>query len=146
MLTVDNALCGTNETILGTTAWHSITHGHLPLAILLSVEVMTSSIQLERLTSNLERHTSNAVPTKTFSDQCQSDNSASTTPLILTNISPGEADRNRRSALSLASRTQALLNEPADFIQHLNSQVCCNGCKSREACSHNVHSANSSLA
>ena len=98
---------------------------------------MTSSSQLEKYSSDL------AIAAKTFSDHCQSDNSASTPRLVLSNVSPNEADRNRRTTLSLASRTQALLNEPADFIQHLASQVCCSVSKIRVVYSHKVHSANS---
>jgi hypothetical protein len=123
----------------------TLSYGHLPSAVLLSFAAltsfaaMTSSSQLERYSSDL------AIAAKTFSDHYQSENSVSTPLLVLSNISPGEADRNRRSPPSLASRTQALLNEPADFIQHLASQVRCSVRKSNVAYSHNVHSANSLL-
>lgn len=98
---------------------------------------MTSSNQLERYSSDL------ATAAKTFSDHCQSEKSTSPPRLLPSNLSPGEADRNRRSTPSLASPPQPLLNEPADFIQHLASQVCCSGRKTKEAYSRNVHSANS---
>ena len=75
---------------------------------------MTSSSQLETLSNEL------AIAAKTFSDHCRSDDAAR--PHLVN--APGEADRARRNILTIATRLQTLLAEPAEFIQHLASQVC----------------------
>ena len=79
---------------------------------------MTSSCQLKTWSNDL------AIAAKTLSDHCWGDGTVSTPHLAITNVAPGEADRARRNILTIATRLQTLLAEPAEFIQHLASQVC----------------------
>ena len=81
---------------------------------------MTSSSQLETWSNDL------AIAAKTLSDHCRGDGTALTPHLATTNVAPSEADRARRNILTIATRLQTLLAEPAEFIQHLASQVCRN--------------------
>ena len=79
---------------------------------------MTSSSQLETWSNDL------AIATKTLSDHCRANGTASTLDAAFTNVAPGEVDRARRNILTIATRLQTLLAKPAEFIQHLASQVC----------------------
>ncbi|KAL9066490.1 MAG: hypothetical protein Q9161_007553 [Pseudevernia consocians] len=77
---------------------------------------MTNSSQLETWSNDL------AIAAKTLSDHCRADSSASTPYPAFTNDAPDEADGARRNILTIATRLQTLLAEPAEFIRHLASQ------------------------
>ena len=99
---------------------------------------MTSSSQLETWSNDL------AIAARTLSDHW-GDGTVSTPHLAITNIAPGEADRARRNILTIATRLQTLA-EPAEFIQHLASQVCRTRNFSVETRLNGVHRINSSHA
>lgn len=75
-----------------------------------------SSSQLETWSNEL------AVAARTLGDHYQADGTSSTPQLVITNVEPCEADRARRKILTIATRLQTLLAEPAEFIRHLASQ------------------------
>lgn len=99
---------------------------------------MTSLSQLETWSNDL------AIAVKTLNDHCRGDGTASTPHLAITNVAPGEADRARRNILTIATRLQTLLAEPAEFIQHLARQVCHTRNFSVETRLNGVHRTNSS--
>ena len=99
---------------------------------------MTSSSQLKTWGNDL------AIAAKTLSDHCRADGTASTPHLAITSVAPGEANRARRNILTIATRLQTLLAEPAEFIQHLASQVCHTRNFSVETRLNGVHRTNSS--
>ena len=66
-----------------------------------------------------------AIAVKTLGDHCPGHSTTLRPHLTIINTAPSEADRTRRNILSIATRLQKLLAEPAEFIQHLASQVCC---------------------
>lgn len=79
---------------------------------------MTTSLsQLEKYANDL------AAAVKTLTDHLRPAGAGSTSHLAVPSDVPGEVHRARRNVLANAARLQILLAEPADFIQHLASQV-----------------------
>lgn len=77
------------------------------------------------MTSQLQTYTSElAAATKVLADHYQDASVGSIPHLAVPASASCEMHRARREVLAIASRLQTLLFEPADFIQHLASQVC----------------------
>ena len=96
---------------------------------------MTSSSQLETWSNDL------AIAVKSLGDHYRAHGTTSTPHLAITNA---EADRARRDILTIATRLQTLLADPADFIQHLAGKVCPTRHLSLETCLNHVHRTKSS--
>ena len=79
---------------------------------------MTSSSQLEAWSNDL------ATAIKSLTDHPHGQGTASTPHLAIPNSASDETDRARRNILTIATRLQTLLVEPAEFIQHLAGKVC----------------------
>ena len=75
--------------------------------------------------SQLETYTHDLVSaSKTLANHCRDVGVSSMRHLAVPTNAPVEAHRSRRNFLAILARLQTLLAEPADFIQHLASQVC----------------------
>ena len=74
---------------------------------------------------SLESYTSDLITaSKTLTNHCQDAGVGSMPHLTIPTDAPAEAHRSRREVLAILARLQTLLAEPADFIQHIASQVC----------------------
>jgi hypothetical protein len=60
---------------------------------------------------------------KVITDHCPDANLNLASHISIPNNAPSEVHRARRNLLAVTTRLQALLAEPADFIQQLASQV-----------------------
>lgn len=89
------------------------------LSIASSVAVMSSG-NLGQLQSYVNELSSAA---KIITDHCPDANLTLASHISIPNNAPSEVHRARRNLLAVTARLQALLAEPADFIQQLASQV-----------------------
>jgi hypothetical protein len=79
---------------------------------------MNSLIQLESYTDEL------VTAIKTMTEYCRNIEVPTSFPhLIIPLEAPSEIHRARRTILANMSKVRTLLGEPADFLQHLASQV-----------------------
>ena len=79
---------------------------------------LTSSTQLETWGNDL------SMAIKCLSDHLHGQGTASAPHLAILNGVSDEADRARRIILTIATRLQTVLAEPAEIIQDLASKVC----------------------
>lgn len=79
---------------------------------------MSSLSQLETWSNAL------AIAAKTLSEVSEAAGSAPAPHLAINNVASCEADRARRNILTIATRFQTQLAEPADLIKNLANQVC----------------------
>lgn len=85
----------------------------------MSLAAMNSLIQLENYTNEL------AFSVKSLANYCRSAEVHKSTPqLLVPPEAPNEVLRTRRTILANLAKIQTLLDEPADFVQHLATQVC----------------------